>query len=97
MLQVLGVSTCGGLYLQLSHPPKQCRVGDSLHAQPEQTSKDHRLSAPFCVLLNGIAMSVQFHQRRTHHKSCMEPYKPRLTCNLGALGPSHARATVTVF
>ena len=34
----------------LLHPPKQCHVGGSLHAQPERTSRDHCLSAPFCVL-----------------------------------------------
>ena len=46
---MLGVVTYGGLYLQLLHPPKQCHVGGSLHAQPEQTSREHHLSVPFCV------------------------------------------------
>ena len=96
-LRVLGIGTCGGLYLQLLHPPKQCHVGGSLHAQPERTSRDHRLSVPFCVPSNEDAMSVPFHQCMTYHKSCKEPYRPRLSYNPGALGPSHAQATVTVF
>ena len=52
---------------------------------------------PLFVLSNGDATSVPFHQCVTYHKSCKEPYKPHLSCNPGALGPSRVRATVTVF
>ena len=68
MLQVLSDGTYGGLHQQLSHPPKQCRDGGSLHVQPKRTYKDHHLSVFFNPEL----------QRRTYHKSSMEPYKPRL-------------------